>query len=118
MKRIVITASFAILCLSTPALFAIGYKVVSTNISLQETEIRVFTFEMNSESDRKKVEDLFSDQSKFVRFEIKSNIEVTVYTDEELSYEAFNELLVEIGIRTKTLQMQAITKSEYYNRIK
>lgn len=98
--------------------FAGTFLSSDTKVKVAETEIRVFTFKMNKLEDKAQVEKTFSDPSKFVHLKYHSNMEVSVYTDENISESEFNDILVSIGIRTKTLQMEVISKTEFYKKHK
>lgn len=83
----------------------------------EEIKIKKFTFELNSHENRSKVEKLFSDKSKFLHFKFLSQNRVLVYTELDVTIELMNDLLAEVGNRTKSLEEELITKEKYYQEI-
>ena len=95
--------------------FSNALTKIPLNLKLQEvTHLKKFTFEIENQESRTKLENLFSDKSKFIYFSVKSNT-VIVITEDDFSFQDFNNLLIEMGNRTKTLSEQYLTKEEFYN---
>lgn len=118
MKKYVIIGVLVISGTISNSIFATTKALEVIPSAYGETEIRVFTFKMNSSEDRVKIERLFSDQSKFIQFVIKSNQEVVVYTDEQISEKEFQEILLSAEIRSKIESMEIISKTDYYKKHK